>query len=105
MSALPSPIRIRHVWTATHQAPGRDIFAKSVDRGKFKPLSQRHLSAFAVLRLIANSNLVGWTTGSSAGFAPLVVLLLIQSCVNLFVIAEHVLGSIHDGRFPVFVAI
>src|SRR5262249_49590326 len=28
-------------------------------------------SAFAALRLMANSNLVGWTTGRSAGRAPL----------------------------------
>src|SRR5262245_33604699 len=27
--------------------------------------------AFAVLRLITNSNLVGWVTGRSAGFVPL----------------------------------
>jgi hypothetical protein len=31
-------------------------------------------SAFAVLRLITNSNLVVWTTGRSAGFAPLRIL-------------------------------
>ena len=31
-------------------------------------------SAFAVLRLIANSNFVGCSTGSSAGFAPLRIL-------------------------------
>src|SRR5262249_40029296 len=31
------------------------------------------LSALAVLRLNTNSNLVGWTTGRSAGLAPLII--------------------------------
>jgi len=33
--------------------------------GKVRP------SAFAVFKLITNSNLVGWMTGKSAGFSPL----------------------------------
>src|SRR5262245_23179800 len=36
-----------------------------------KPGGKVRPSVFAVFRLITNSNFVGWTTGKSAGFAPL----------------------------------
>jgi hypothetical protein len=39
--------------------------------------------AFAVLRLMTNSNLDGWTTGKSAGFSPLRIVARAVSSANL----------------------
>ena len=68
MSALPPKADIdgrrlhRHLYSVTSSAATRSVW------GTVKP------SAFAVLRLIMRSNLVGCSTGRSLGFAPLRIL-------------------------------